>query len=449
MGDSASEDACQDEDCLDDHFLTVTDINMADFLDEEEFNIIGDNHQRTALENLMRRTISVLLTIAFASTTAMGCIVEAEDDDDSEPEDHQAQNNDDLSGEWTLYTHPCVGHRTDALHCDDAASCFVGCGTTASGDQGFYVTDDGGATWESPTTDQAPMGESARVNDISRSSDGLLYLGGKFAEPTRVLSLSESGELTSVWERGDTIDFNFDVGAFRRAENGRAVAVSQTGVGLVYRDGDDDEWDTGYGFWDDGDDDDVGSFGVQITSLASFDDGIYGAGSTISQPPMVFLPKWSDERFDFHIVQLAAEGSEAFNGELWGIDVDDEFIVAGGVDQDSNTGVVFTHQFGDGDATDPSNWTKFDVGSLFDGHTTWIQGVCLGDDGIYVVGRESMLEWGFVLRSTDGGINFEDISPYDEGSAQSNLADAYRCQSTDDAVIVAGAEGLFAVYSDQ
>ena len=43
VGDSDSSDACQNDDCLDDHFRMVADINMEDLPDGVEFNIIGDN----------------------------------------------------------------------------------------------------------------------------------------------------------------------------------------------------------------------------------------------------------------------------------------------------------------------------------------------------------------------------------------------------------------------
>lgn len=360
---------------------------------------------------------------------------------------NQTNQNQGQDDGWTLYEHPCAGNRTDALHCDDAQTCFVGCGTTTTGNQGMYQTTDGGATWARPTTNPANVLDTARVNDISRSADGLLYIAGEITGPTRVISMDDAGNLEIVWDAGTHIDFSFTAGSFRRAANGWAIAESLTGVGLVYREGDSAEWETGYGFWSDGDDDDD-SFGIQILALQDHGDEIFGVGSTISQPPTVLLPKWTAGDFDFHIVQLAASGLGAFNGELWGIDVDDDGIVAGGVNQAANTGVIFTHAPGDGDATEPGNWSMFNVGTLFPDQTTWVQGVCRGNGTIYAVGRESSEEWGFVLRSTDGGATFEDISPYDDGATESNLSDAYRCQVTGDGVIVAGAGGQFAVFAE-
>ena len=56
----------------------------------------------------------------FTSLAAVGCV-----------------SGGDSSGTWTATAHPCDGHRTDALFCDDADHCFVGCGTTTIG-KGLY-----------------------------------------------------------------------------------------------------------------------------------------------------------------------------------------------------------------------------------------------------------------------------------------------------------------------
>ena len=70
----------------------------------------------------------------------------------TEPAVHRA-----VEVSWNEYIHPCIGNRTDALWCDDASTCFVGCGTTTNG-QGMYTTADGGENWDSLTT--SPLGSS-------------------------------------------------------------------------------------------------------------------------------------------------------------------------------------------------------------------------------------------------------------------------------------------------
>lgn len=347
---------------------------------------------------------------------------------------------------WQVYQHPCVGNRTDALHCDDKLTCYVGCGTTTNG-RGAYVTTDGGMSWQPIQTNPSDILAGARVNDISRSSDGKLYFAGEIANDTRVVAMDDQGNLSEVFNRRAQSDFSFTPGSFRRSESGRAIAESLTGAGLVYRNGDSDDptgsWESGRGFSRDGDADDVAA-GVQILSLDVLGDDFYGVGSTINTPNTVFLPKWEGDDFDFHIVQFNSEGLGAFIGELWDIEAGREGIVAGGVNQSADKGVVYAHPGGES-ATDPSTWSFFDVSTLLPDQATWVSGVCMGAEGIFAVGRESRETWGFVMRSTDGGSTYQDLTPRDADN-QPYFPDISRCTVKGGALIVAGAGGLFAVY---
>ena len=135
---------------------------------------------------------------------------------------------------------------------------------------------------------------------------------------------------------------------------------------------------------------------------------------------------------------------------MWGIDVNDDGIVVGGVNQASARGMVYTFSFEEAlSPSDRANWSVFSLSKLFPENTTWIQGVCRGEGGVvYAVGRESREGWGIVVRSKDNGATWEDISPYPQGASKSSLEDAYRCHVTSDGVMVAGAAGMFAVYKD-
>ena len=362
--------------------------------------------------------------------------------------DNNANNVTQPQGGWTLLSHPCVGNRTDALYCSDASTCLVGCGTTTNG-RGLYGTRDGGLTWAKPRTQPEGFFDSSRVNDISRSADGKAYIAGEHSNGFGVVSMDREGNIGEVFRKGTTVDFSFTVGSFRRAESGRAIAESLTGSGIVYRAMDDSDprgsWESGYGFWQE-------QFprGVQILKLAEHDGRFYGAGSTIAEPPKVFLPAW-DDTFGFDILELVEAGSlSAYNGEMWDIDVNDEGILLGGVNQTAGRGMVYVHTFADGKSpNDRANWTSFSLSRLFEDKATWIQGVCRGAKGtLYAVGRESREGWGIVIRSKDGGQTWEDISPYAAGASKSSIKAAYRCQATAEGVLVAGEAGLFAVYRE-
>lgn len=349
---------------------------------------------------------------------------------------------------WAMTAHSCVGNRTDTLWCDDDQTCFVGCGTTTTGNIGLFQTTDGGATWAAPTTNPAGFFDSARVNTIWRDDAGTLFVGGDLPNSAGVVALDSAGALTPVFTRGATVDLSFTVGNFRRAPSGFAIAESLTGVDLVQRemDGGDptDSWTTGRGFWNDGDPDDVAA-GVQILDLEVYNGEFWGVGSRISDPPMVFSPKWLAGDFDFGITPLS-EGLGEFNGELWGIDVNADGVAVGGVDQARNVGKVYTLSTG-GDPTDIASWTEFDLDGIFPGNTTWVTDVCRATGNVvYATGRESSQGWGFVLRSPDGGANWEDITPYDDMD-NSVFDDVSRCHALSDGVIVAGADGLFARFT--
>lgn len=335
---------------------------------------------------------------------------------------------------WTLLSQPCGSTRVDALHCDDQATCFIGCGQDANGDVGLHRTTDGGATWAEPGTTPPAALAGTRVNSISRSSDGLLYVAGDLPQKVGVVSLGATGALGTVWEAGTTTDNSFTAGEFARAANGVAFVGSLTGFSNMHRLGDSAPWTVGPRH--------------SVLAVAAQGDTIYGVGATISSPPTVYVSKVDGGAFSFDVVELAASGLGAFRGELWGVAADAAGVTVGGVNQDADVGVVFTHSFGSGDARTAGGWAQYDLRTLFPGDaSTWIEGICRGDGVIYAVGRESRQNWGIVLRSTDGGATFKDVSPYEAGVTRSDLPPVYRCQVVSGKLVVAGAGGLFGVYA--
>ncbi|MBW2257663.1 MAG: hypothetical protein JRI25_24120 [Deltaproteobacteria bacterium] len=188
------------------------------------------------------------------------------------------------TGTWSITEHPCVGNRTDTLWFDDADTAWVGCGSTTLG-TGLYRSTNGGQTWSAPTTDPAGFFDDFRVSSISRSADGVLYVAGTGGS-ARVVSVASDASPMTVTEvfasQGQTWN-GFHVGTFRRNSAGLAAAESLTGADLAYRTGDSASWQDGYGWWTSG-------TSFQILDMVLHDDGFYGCGSTITQPPTVFLP---------------------------------------------------------------------------------------------------------------------------------------------------------------
>ena len=348
--------------------------------------------------------------------------------------DADADADADGDGEWTFYMHDCFGNRTDTLWVDDDGTIFVGCGSTTEGDQGFYFSTDGGETWQAPETNPRGFFETWRVWDISRSDDGLLYIAGRnTSNDQRVVSVDTSGGTWDVeleLEAGTSVGWSFEVGGFRRTAAGMAVAESSTGTDILYRTGDGEDWADGSA-WDD----DFG--GLQILQLAEYDGEFYGCGSTISNPPYLFVPASSG--FGFGVIQLA-NGISEYNGEMWGIDVDEGGVVVGGVNQERDVGMIY--------ALPPDHATvrTMDISTFYPDDPTWIRGVCRNGDHLVAVGEFSMEGEGLVLESEDAGSSWIPITP-EMADPEEIFPSVHRCTILDDGTIyVTGANGMFAVH---
>ncbi len=344
---------------------------------------------------------------------------------------------------WVVSAHPCAGNRTDALWMDDADRGFVGCGTTTKG-LGLFQTTDGGATWSAASSDPAGVFDSFRVMHLVRAGDGKLYVSGtSTANSARVVSTTGAAggtlSLDAVFDAGSKTWNSFSVGSFARTDAGFAIAESATGTGIVYRSGDTGEWRDGSGWWSD-----YTSFGFQVLDMVEDDGSIYGCGSTISQPPVVFVPG-KGEGIAWQAVQLA-EGAGEYNGELWDIDASGGKLVVGGVNQDRDVGMVYVSG---SNPADPSDWAAVDASSWWADDATWIRGVCRTASTILAVGELSARSQGLLLRSDDGGATWSNqtdvLTKAAKAAGLSALPPLHRCQITDGGrVVVAGADGLFA-----
>lgn len=331
-----------------------------------------------------------------------------------------------ISG-WEFSAHPCVGNRTDALLAESDDQLWVGCGSTTVG-YGLFTSTDGGLSWAPATTKPASALEGFRVSSIQRADDGLLYVGGIDTNSSkRVVALEADGTVIDVFSSTNQVWSSFHVGTFRRTPSGLAVAESLTGAGVAVRTDDDAAWEDGTGWWTAGE-------SVQILDMVLDGDDLYACGSTISQPPQVFLPA-GGPGFRMDPVVLG----DGRTGELWGLDVHEGAVVAAGVDQGADVGLVFTS------GPDPARAADFamlDVSELVGDESTWMRGACRRGDEVWAVGEYSRTGDGLILRSTDGGASWEDVTPTDEAA----LPAMHRCQVTDEGpTVLAGAEGVVAV----
>ncbi|MEN9842586.1 MAG: hypothetical protein RLZZ612_415 [Pseudomonadota bacterium] len=300
--------------------------------------------------------------------------------------------------------------------------------------KGLYQSTDGGVTWGQVKG----YFDQWRVQGIRRGADGLLYVSGQDTlSKENVVSMNTATSpyaVKNVFTSTNNVSLSMQVAHFARDSQGRSFGESLTGNGFIYRASDTAAWEGLDSKWaDDG-------VSYQILSMTMFNDKIYGAGSTISQPPMVFLPskKAGAQPYSMTPVTLAS-----FKGEMWGLTVlDDKRVVVAGVDQLKDVGMIFASK------TDPykaSDYSAFDVtAKLFPGKSTWIRGVCSRGDTVVAVGEKQPLAsgTGIVLLSTDGGQSFSNIA---DAAIKANSVS--RCHILSDGTIaVAGASGYIGLY---
>ncbi len=323
---------------------------------------------------------------------------------------------------WVVRAHPCQGGRTDALLYVGGDTFYVGCGSGAEG-RGLWRSDDAGSTWG------AVEGFGTwRVSDLSRAPAGDLFVAGiDTASRVAVARYApEDGAVDTIWMRTDQVDESFHVGHFARLADGRAVAESLTGGGLVARAADDAPWAPVRPWSSDG-------VGHQILDLAASEDAFFAVGSTIIEPPTIFVPATSEAALFDPVRPL-----EDVRGELWALALTDDGLLAVGVDQDADRALLLQSGPEPGDA---AGWRAVDVTPLIEGKS-WLRGACAAGSDRVAVGERQPLGRGTgrVLRSADAGATWFDDSPAADAGSWS------RCVITDDGrLVVAGADGGFAI----
>lgn len=314
--------------------------------------------------------------------------------------------------------HPCVGHRTDTVW-DDGSDVWVGCGSTTEG-TGLYRSTDGGRTWSA-----VDGFDGMRVSQVVRAGDGLFAAGQDGSNGDRVVGIDGGARGDTVFASSGQLWNSFHVGTYVRTPEGLEIAESLTGAGIAVRDG--GEWSDGSGWW-------PGETSYQILDAAVSDARVVAVGSTIVEPPTVFV-QGPGPGFTATPVELATH-----RGELWSVDADGRALAAGGVDQDADVGTIFTT---DGDPSDPSAWiaTRLDTldcpGCADD--ATWVRAVCRSGDRVIAAGELTVRSDGLLLESLDGGLTWSDRTP---DGAPSLTA----CHLTADRLVVAGAQGWFGAF---
>lgn len=346
---------------------------------------------------------------------------------------------------WSIHSHSCSGpSRTDALLVEDDAM-WVGCGTNQVG-YGLHGSFDGGVSWSPVATDPADEAAQFRVSAIARGDDGVLYVAGFDATDSDMIlgydTASSPATVTKVLRAGNQVGTSFPAGSLGLLSGDRIFTESQTGYGALLRP---DAtvgpnallWEDHY-YWANG----GNPPGYQMLDLVVHGDRMYACGSTIAEPPYVFLPAAAPaaEAWMFDAIELPNSG---WTGEMWGVAATDERVVAVGVDQDGDVGKIYVSG---ADPYDAAGYAQFDLPDIVGAGNlgTWARGVCAAGDRIVVVGERQPLSshTGLVMISEDGGTSFEDITPADDVTESVS-----KCTITaSGAVVVAGAGGFVGIY---
>ena len=327
-------------------------------------------------------------------------------------------------GTWTMSPHPCVGNRTDTMLVE-GSTIWVGCGTTYDG-FGLWRSTNSGGTW----LEVAPnVLDSWRINDIHRSPDGDLYLAGIDTNGDgRGARLNSADQVEELLQNNGQLWNAMVTGSVRTTPSGDIAFESLNGTDVAFKGAGNPSFQDAYPWW-------VNGISKQILDLEAVGEDFYGCGSTISSPPVVFLPP-PDGREGFQMAQV--ELTTAFDGELWDIHVDDDGILVAGVDQDENVGVLFVS--GDNPIM-ASDWTMVRVESLYPGERTWLRGICRQGDKAYAVGEFSITEDALMLGSDNGGHSWYTVPLPDDTRA------LHVCAFDDDGTVhVAGADGFYGRY---
>lgn len=305
---------------------------------------------------------------------------------------------DGLGGDWVERTpSPCGFNRMDALHVDDDGTIWTGCGTNTEG-FGLFRSVDDGASWAMVDPPNArDFFVDYRVNTISRSADGRVYVGGT-GGGVMVLALDADDTATVILEAGDQVGTSFTVGHFRRDSAGRALAESLTGTDTQSRASDDDAFAAGSG---------VFAAGVthQILDLTLDGDTFHAVGSTISEPNVYFRETVRDgQPVAFDVVELSG-GALGFIGELRAVAARDGVVITGGLDEDADQAMLHVLS-----ADDVATVRVADVIANLDRST--VRGACAGAGLFVVVGEETVTNGSaFVLVSRDDGASWQDLTP--------------------------------------
>jgi hypothetical protein len=323
---------------------------------------------------------------------------------------------------WDEVGGPCDGYRTETLVFDEDDSAWAGCGA----DQGMYFARTPGA-WES-----IPALSQFHGYDAQLADNGVLYLAGDDTASDVIAWTADPSDQADIdpvalLRFDGTVDGIPLAGGIARTGAGKIVVDAQNANSYAVSTNDGDSFTAEY----------LDSY--QMLDIDVGNGAIYGAGSTIAQPPTMMFPK-EDDTFD----TISLPGG--FTGELFGLAaIGTNTFVAVGADEQAHTGIL-ARCFAS--CEQRASWEVFSLAtSNLVGAPEYagrMMAVCFdsaGTNGIAVGEKFPPGLGGFAIYSRDGGHNWNE-------AGNPNFPLLSECWAFDDGrFAVAGGAGYLAIGS--
>lgn len=328
---------------------------------------------------------------------------DANDPDANDPDSGDPDTNDpdEPSRVLTLLEDPCLGAGTPyGLLFRSNSEGFVGCGSG----QGLWRTTDSGDVF----TRAHPSGD-LHVFSLSLDAWERVLVCGRDYEGGKGMVFLEDG---SSWKR--LLKYGTDPDAPQEAaisncgaavglSDGRMLVASLTVGDLLWSTDSGESWSPEERYWEDANLSGGYSYYYMLSMRALADDTIIGAGSQITEPPVLFGPSTDPQggwmNFHAHIV------NPDIIGEVWAMDTPDDgqtwFV--GGRDQGATSRASgYLSRSADGGAT----WAHLPLGEQID----VLHDIAFdGNNGVAVGHRYPLSNGGFVLITTDGGASWREL----------------------------------------
>lgn len=302
-------------------------------------------------------------------------------------------------------TDGCSGATPEVIYMETAEHGWIGCNVGI----GLWETNDGGTTWTSAS--EYNDGENFYVFDIDPDPlGGILVCGHEYYDSEKGLLMRYRDSVWSILLRygSNTTDPTAaqlsNCGQVAALGDNTLVVVSNTAGDITVSEDDGATWTAEERYWEDENLDSGGYASYQMGKLVAANGSYWGAGSTITEPPMFFRPTEhsSGTWTNFHAYTIdSAETGEV--RALATIDDGTTWFAGGRGDGSTASGYLYTSV--DAGLT----WTEIALGGDMD----LVRDIRFGSDGLH--GVAVGYNWptslgGFVLVTVDGGLTWEQAS---------------------------------------